>query len=135
MAIQDTKINALKEIVLTRFQRDQLILAADAPNRVVSIARNTIQLVAVREAHSVVGGAACTITVEKLTSTTAPGSGTALLTAAIDLTATINTVVAPALTATLADLQFAAGDRVGLKFTGTQTGLVGTISLEFRRID
>jgi len=53
-----------------------------------------------------------------------------LTTAAIDLTATANTVVTPALVATAASLQLAAGDKIGLDFSGTLTGLVGGLYLD-----
>lgn len=68
-----------------------------------------------------------TWTVEKLTGTTAPGSGTALLTGAINLSGTANTVANGTLIATVASLTFAAGDRLGIVIAGTMTNLVGGI--------
>jgi hypothetical protein len=52
-----------------------------------------------------------------------------LTTANIDLTATINTVVSPALSATVADLTFAVGNRLALDFSGTLTNLVGQLTV------
>ena len=62
---------------------------------------------------------------EKDTGTTAPGSGTALLTnntnTGFNLNATANTVQVGALVATAASLALATGDRLAMKFTGSAT--------------
>jgi hypothetical protein len=110
------------------------LLAADTAATARATLNAAYQLIAVREAHSVTGGASCAVQIEKLTGTTAPGSGTAQLTSTIDLTATVNTVVSGTLSATASDLQFAAGNRIGIKLSGTQTGLVGSVTLFFKRI-
>lgn len=68
-----------------------------------------------------------TWTVEKLTGTTAPGSGTALLSAPVALSGSANTVANGSLIATVASLTFAAGDRIGIVIAGTMTNLVGGI--------
>lgn len=76
-----------------------------------------------------------TFSIEKLTGTTAPGGGTGLLTGNIDLSATANTVTAGALTSTTANLQLAAGNRVGIVLGGTLTSLVGcNVTLSLKRI-
>ena len=54
---------------------------------------------------------------------------TELTTAAIDLTATANVAQTPTLTATDADRLLAAGDKVGLDYSGTLTGLVGKLTM------
>ena len=72
-----------------------------------------------------------TMTVEKLTGTTAPGSGTALLTGTMSMSGTANTVVNGTLIATDASLLFASGDRVGFVFAGTVTNLVGFVATAF----
>ena len=89
------------------------------------IANRAYQVVAVRATWSHVGGSGAAATVEKLTGTTAPGSGTAMLTAAFDLTGTANTVGSGTLSATASDLQLAAGNRLGVKLSGTLTALTG----------
>jgi hypothetical protein len=89
------------------------------------VANRAYQVVAVRATWSHVGGSGAAATVEKLTGTTAPGSGAALLTAAFDLTTTANTVGTGTLTATTSDLQLAAGNRLGVKLSGTLTALTG----------
>lgn len=68
-----------------------------------------------------------TWTVEKLTGTTAAGSGTALLSGAVALSGSANTVANGTLIATVASLTFAAGDRVGIVIAGTMTNLVGGV--------
>lgn len=89
------------------------------------VADAAYQIISCKAVWGVAGGLAAVLNVEKLTGTTAPGSGTALLSSNIDLTATANTVVSGTLTAVTADLQLAAGDRIGVKLGGTLTGLVG----------
>jgi hypothetical protein len=66
-----------------------------------------------------------TLTVEKLTGTTAPGSGTVLLTGTLALSGTANTVANGTLIATVASLTLAIGDRIGIVIAGTMTSLVG----------
>ncbi len=105
----------------------------------IFIADRAYQVTAVREVHSVAGGASAAVRPRKITDTSAPGAAAGatvkeLTTAAIDLTATINTVVSPALSATVADLQLAAGDRIALNFSGTLTGLVGLIEIVLKAI-
>lgn len=68
-----------------------------------------------------------TVNLEKLTGTTAPGSGIALLQAVLALSGTANTVANGTLTATAASLNFAVGDRLGIVIAGTMTSLVGGI--------
>lgn len=72
--------------------------------------------------------AALTLTVTKDTSTNAPGAGTALLTTAMAMDGTANTVVNGALSATAATVRLATGDRLSAKFSGaTVTALVGVV--------
>ena len=94
-------------------------------SKALFIADAAYQLVSVSVVWGVAGGAGATVTVEKLTGTTAPGSGTAMLTGALDITATANTVTAGTLSATVGDLQLATGNRLGVKLAGVLTGLVG----------
>jgi hypothetical protein len=108
---------------------DRHLFVADGPYKVLGF----------REIHSVVGGAAAAVRPRKITDTSAPGAAAGatvkeLTTANIDLTAVVNTVVTPALVATAADLLLAAGDKVSLDFSGTLTGLVGTLTLILQRM-
>jgi len=99
----------------------------------IFIADRAYKVTACYEVHGTLGtnGSAVNVNLEKLTGTTAPGSGTQLLTdntnAGFDCKATINTVQTGTLTSTAADLTLAAGDRLGLNFTGTVTALAGQV--------
>lgn len=111
--------------VLGALDVSQAIFCADA----------AYQIVAAKAVWGVAGGAAATLNIEKLSSTTAPGSGTAILTGAMDLTSTANTVTTGTLTATAADLLLASGDRLGCKLAGVLTGLVGcSVTLILKRL-
>lgn len=88
-----------------------------------------------QEVHEVKGtdGSAVTLNVEKLTGTTAPGSGSTLLPTAFDLKGTINTLQTGTLTTTASTRSLAAGDRLALKKTGTLTSVAGvTVHVELQ---
>lgn len=79
------------------------------------------------------------VQVQKLTGTTAAGSGTSLLTNnsnnGISIKGTANTVTAGTLTATTSDLQLAAGDRVGIKYeTAPTEGASVVVTVTLKRI-
>lgn len=103
------------------------VLNALSVSTALFIADAAYQVVSVRASWGVVGGALAALNIEKLTGTTAPGSGTAVLTADLDLTGTVNTVNTGTLTGTVGNLQLAAGDRLGCKLSGVLTGLVGCV--------
>lgn len=93
------------------------------------------------------GGGSGALQLEKLTGTTAKGSGDTILATAWDLTATANTPVlklgtdfdltaATVATDGLARTQFAPGERIALKSSGTITAIKDlTVSLYFRGIN
>lgn len=97
------------------------------------IANRAWQVTAVREIHSTAGtdASAVNLQVTKDTGTNAPGAGTDLLTnnsnAGFDLKGTANTVQVGTLTATVASLQLAAGDRLSVDYAGVVTALVGVV--------
>lgn len=64
-----------------------------------------------------------TLMLQKCTGTTAPGSGTNLLTGTMSLAGTANTVVNGSLSSTVATLTLAAGDRISVTPGGTLTNL------------
>lgn len=66
-----------------------------------------------------------TVTIEKLTGTTAPGGGTALLTGTVSLAGTANTVLTGTPLTNTSTLTLASGNRLGIVFGGTLTNLVG----------
>lgn len=79
------------------------------------IARNPLQIMWVGVVYAVTNGGACTLDVEKLTGTTAPGSGTSLLATTFDLNGTANTVLTrtgSSLVTTPGVLTLATGNRL-----------------------
>lgn len=101
----------------------EALTATDA-TRTVFVATRACRLKAVSEVHSTASTSG-TLTVEKCTGTTAPGSGTALLTGTMSLSGTANTVVNGTLIATVASITLAAGDRLSIVIAGTMTNLAG----------
>jgi hypothetical protein len=86
------------------------------------------QLASVEEVHQVIATAAASVMPEKVTSTTAPGSGVDLVSAAIDLNGVAaQTVTASTLTTTYADLLFNPGDRIVLDYSGDPTGCINSV--------
>lgn len=77
-----------------------------------------------------------TLMIEKVPSGTAIGSGTDILAAALNLKTgvTANTKAAPALHATEANLQLAAGNSLALDFTNAITEYVGCVTITLKRI-
>lgn len=86
---------------------------------------------AFKEVHAVKGtdGSAVTLMLEKLTGTTAPGSGVSVLASTIDLKGTINTVVSGTITTTIANKNLAIGDRLALLKSGTLTAVANVTVL------
>lgn len=99
------------------------------------VAPYQLKLMSAREVHATNGtdGGAVSLQIERLTGTTAPGSGVLLLTTAFDLKGTINTVqtgtVVTPFTGTTGTV-LATGDRLALKLTGTPTSVANvTVTL------
>lgn len=108
-------------------------LAVDV-SKAILITTEAVQITAVRVVFGI-ASVSGTLNIEKLTGTTAPGSGTALLTGTISLAGTANTVLSGTLTSTTADLQFAAGNRLGIVLAGTLTSLIGAlVVVDYKRI-
>lgn len=85
------------------------------------------------EVHQTAGSdaGAVTLTLEKLTGTTAPDSGAVMLSSALSLKTTANTVQDGTPTLTLANRTLAIGDRLCLKDAGTLTDVANvTIKIE-----
>lgn len=98
------------------------------------IADRAYTVVSVKEVHSVAGndGGTVQLMVRKVTDASAPGAaaGTTVkefLSGALNLKSTANTVVTGSLTATGADLNLAAGDKIGCDFIGVLTTLAGGV--------
>jgi len=95
------------------------------------------EVIGVTERHQTIGsdGGAVTLMVKKVASGTAKASGVDTLAAGTSLKSTADTNVAPALHATLANKQLAAGDALGLVTTGTLTAVDGvTVTVELKRL-
>lgn len=116
-------------------------LLAASVDKWVFIADRAYQVIAIKESHSVVGSTSAAVRPRKVTDTSAPGASAGatvkeLTTAAFDLTSgvAVNTSTSGTLSATASDLQLAAGDKIGLDFSGTLTGLVGVLTIFLRPI-
>lgn len=79
----------------------------------------------ITEVHQTKGtdGSAVTLQIEKLTGTTAPGSGTVVLATALDLKGNNNTVQTQKLVPVRSSRTLQKGDRLALKKSGTLTAL------------
>lgn len=82
------------------------------------------------EIHQTAGtdGGAVTLQVEKLTGTTAAGSGQSIIATAYNLKSTANTLQTSVMVTTSAYVTIAKGDRLALKLAGTPTSL-STVSV------
>lgn len=95
-------------------------LAADMVSGNFFVADRAYEVMEVAESHDVPSTSG-TLMIQRLQGTEAPGSGDDLLTATIDLSAADDTVVRPALTATVNDRRLERGDRLAAEFAGTVT--------------
>lgn len=106
--------------------RETVAAAANAVDKNFFIADRAYQLVSVKECHTTASTSG-TLDVKKCTGTTAPASGTTMLTATVSLAGAANTVVSGTPSATVADTKLAAGDRIGFDYGGTLTNLVDAV--------
>lgn len=133
------KIVSRRDGTHSRIPQDIIIeseLLAASVDKWVFVADASYDIVLIREIHSVVGGSGAVVGVEKTAaaSATAPGAGTLVTTATIDLTTAVDTVQSPTLVSTPATLRLVAGDKLGLDFGGTLTGLVGYIQIHLKAV-
>lgn len=100
-----------------------------ATDRAFFVAPRPCRVLAISEVHAVAAGGASKLQVTKDTSTNAAGAGTNLLTdntnAGFDLNATADTVQAGTLTATVASLTLATGDRLSVDYADTIQSTAG----------
>jgi len=94
------------------------------------------KLVSVDYTSNVAGtnGGAVTLQLTKCTGTTAPASGTALMSATIDLKTTANTTAPGTLVSNQSTLSFSAGDRLAADVTGTTTDVDGVITIGYQKV-
>ena len=113
-------------------------MTASSVDEHVWVATRPCILVNVREIHSVVGSTSAAVRPRKITDTSAPGAAASAtvveVAASIDLTATINTVVTPTLTASRTARRFKANDKLAHDYSGTLTNLVGVVTYEFEPV-
>lgn len=105
-------------------QEYQFYLTATSTSQALVLPGGTWRVAGVSATATAHGGAAATVTVEYLTGTTAPGSGTAQLTTPIiiDSTYTANTVTNGTLISAVTSMAGGTG-RLGVVLAGTLTGL------------
>ncbi len=108
------------------------ILAATPNSFIWTCIEGVWQIAGVAEAHTVAGGASAAVQVVVCPGSVAIASGTAQLTATLDLTVTAPAKSFGTLIAT--PTQIFRGDSVGLSFSGTLTGLVGMLTVQLRRV-
>ena len=102
-----------------------------ATNQVFFIATVPIRIVAMSEIHAVTSGGALTINLTKDTATNAPGAGLNIQTGSFNINTTANTLQNGILSAVAGRLLFAAGERIGVNYTGaigTASGIVITVT-------
>lgn len=101
----------------------------------VFIADQTYTVRSIRYVPDVAQGAALTATAVKATGTATPAAGTTPLHSAnaINCNATAHTVQTIALTGVSADLNLAAGDRIGLVLSGALSTGSGTLGIRLRK--
>ena len=83
------------------------------------------------QVHATAAGAAATLQLEKLSGTTAPGSGTALLTSTFNLNATANTPQYGSISASAGVNALNQGDRLAVKLSGTPTASANVVVTVF----
>lgn len=108
------------------------LLAATVDTFIWTCIEGIWQLNGVAEAHTVVGGAAAAVTVVVCPGSVAIASGTAQLTAVLDLTVTAPAKSFGTLIATPTSMF--RGDSLGIDMSGTLTGLVGKLTVQLKRI-
>lgn len=100
------------------------------------VARESLQVLSIDVVPDLVQGGTLTGTVVKASGTATPANGTTPmhLAAAINFNATAHTVQPITLTATVADLNLVAGDRIGLDLSAALTTGRANITIRLRRI-
>lgn len=141
LTVTDADALTVGGIIVPQHNQISTELLAASVDKWIFVAPWACKVTAIKEVHSVVGSTNAAVSARKVTSasTEAPGATASstckeLTTAAVDLTATINVVQTPTLSATAGDYTLAAGDKIGLDFSGTLTGLVGSLTLSIKRV-
>ena len=131
-----TSVDSLKEAgVIVPTEKAIIVDEGNLTTKAIFTADTGWKIKAIREIHSVLGDAGNTYNVEKLTSGTAPGSGTNCMASTGSISSTVNTPASPALSGTPADYTLAAGDSLGVKLSANHPGaLRGAITIYLTRV-
>lgn len=105
----------------------QKVAAASLVDETFFIANRPFKVRSVSAVFSVTNGAALTVQLSKDTGTNAPGAGTDLLTTALDLNTTANTVLTGVLVGTAGVTSLATGNRLAVDFSAAGTNIVGFV--------
>ena len=112
--------------------------AAETVDTWLFVADTDYEIVSIKLIPRVAGsdGSAVTADIMKASGTTAPASGTTVLSAvdSFNLKGTADTLQTGTLAASQATRRLAANDRLGVNFTGTLTAAVGYIQINLKRI-
>ena len=129
----DGSVGSIPHDIIVTFNYDIL---ANAVDTWLFYADTTYEVVGVKCVPRVAGsdGSAVTAAVKKASGTTAPASGTTVMASTFNLKGTADTLQTDTLTTTIADRRLAAGDRLGVDFTGTLTAAVGLIQVNLKRV-
>jgi len=119
-------------VIISQLVTVPVSLVATLVDQVVFVADASYKLNAIRCVYSVAALSNGTLQVTVETGTNAPGTGTAQLSSAIDLSTTVNTIYSGALIESPTTIS--AGNKVSLDVGGTITGLLGTCTLSFIRV-
>lgn len=98
-----------------------------ATSQVFYIVNRPMIVTSISNLFSVAAGGTSTLDITKDTGTDAPAAGTVLTTAAFNLNATANTVQNGTLSATVATITLAAGNRLAVKFNHAIQASVGVV--------
>ena len=138
--VRSNELGADVKIIPTEYVSTELVAGSPATGTFFWVAPYACQVTAVKEIHSVVGGASAAVKARKIIGdAVAPNAAAGanvkeLATAAFDLTASANVLRTATLSATVTDLQLAKGDRLAYVPSGTLTGLIGYMQIELKRI-
>jgi len=116
--------------------RDTVVVTVpllNATDGTIFICDRGYKLLSYEVVYAAAAGAALTLDLKKCTGTTAPASGTSMLSGTVNLNSTINTVISAGLSTTAANLRLADGDRLCHDFSSTIGSLAGAVAVAVLR--
>jgi hypothetical protein len=129
LAVTDADALTVAGVIVPQEMVVTFPLDASSVDGNIFIADDAWIVTSIEEVHSTAGndGSAVSLMVDMCTGTEAPGSGTDMIQAVIDLKGTANTVQTGTLSATPAHYTLADGDRIAIDVSGALTTLAGGI--------